>query len=186
MTQRPLRNGRLPHGNLRLYPDVLMPSLDDLASSHDDETPSTGTETQPPPHSSMEDVFFGSQKRIGSRATNPCYIAKVAAKVCAGIVKAWRLDDSDAEKMLAIDSSAWVRIKNEKWNGLFDEEQLMRISAVIALYKALHSCFNNDLADRWIKRPNTGSIFSGRKPIDIMIEGGLPAMLKTRRYLIAG
>ena len=170
----------------RSYPDVLMPSLDDLVSSHGDESPSMSTDTQLPPHSSKEDVFFGSQKRIGSRATNPYYIAKVAAKVCAGIIKTWKLDDSDAEKMLAIDSSAWVRIKNEKWDGLFYEEQLMRISAIIALYKALHSCFNNDLADRWIKRPNTGSIFSGRKPIDVMIEGGLPAMLKARRYLIAG
>lgn len=186
MTQRPLRNERLLRGNLESFPDVSMPSLDDLTSPHDAGSPFTGTETQQFSHTSSERISLDTQKRTEKRVTDPNYISKVAAKVCAGIIKDWKLDDTDAEKMLAVDSRTWMRIKNGKWIGVFDQEQLIRIGAIIGLYKALHSCFNDDLADRWVKRPNTGWIFSGHKPIDVMVEGGLPVMLETRRYLIAG
>ena len=61
----------------------------------------------------------------------------------------------------------------------------MRISAIVNLYGALHSCFNDDLANRWVKRPNKGLIFSGRKPVDAMIEGGLPVIMEIRCCIIA-
>ncbi len=140
---------------------------------------------QQPLHTGSGSFAFDSRDRAGDHIANPDYVAQVATEAYARIVEAWKLDDSDARKMLAVNHQTWMQIKNGKWSGLLNQEQLMRISAVIGLYKALHSCFNNDLADRWIKRPNTGWIFSGRKPVDVLIEGGLPAMVKTRRYIIA-
>ena len=111
------------------------------------------------------------------------YTAEVAAEVYALVVEAWKLDDSDAERLLDVDSETWMRIKNGKWSGLLDREQLMRISAIIGLHEALHSYFNEELANCWVKRPNTGAIFSGCKPLDVMIEGGLPVMIKARNYM---
>ena len=127
-----------------------------------------------------------SKDHVGEHIANPYYVAQVATETYALIVEAWKLDDSDARKMLDVNHQTWMQIKNGKWSGLLDQEQLMRVSAVIGLYKALHSCFRSDLADCWIKRPNTGRIFSGRKPVDVLIEGGLPTMLETRHYLIIG
>ena len=33
------------------------------------------------------------------------------------------------------------------------------------------------------KAVNTGPLFNGHSPVDLMIEGGIPVMLKVRRYL---
>ena len=109
-------------------------------------------------------------------------VAQVATEAYARIVEAWKIDDSVAREMISVDPQTWMQIKNGTWNGSLDQEQLMRISAVIGLYDALHSYFNDDLADRWVTMPNKGPMFSGRKPVDIMSDGGLPMMIKTRHY----
>jgi hypothetical protein len=44
---------------------------------------------------------------------------------------------------------------------------------------------NEPLADEWVTRPNTNEIFGKQRPVDFMMEGGLPAMLTTRRYIEA-
>lgn len=156
-----------------------IPSLDDAEQS-------LGGVTQPSSRTSPGSSVSDSEGYVRDYIANPDYVAQVATEAYARIVEAWKLDDLDARKMLDVDLDTWIQIKNETWSGVLNQQQLMRISAIIGLYKALHSCFNEDLADRWIKRPNTGWIFSGRKPVDVMIEGGLPVMMKTRRYIIAG
>ena len=176
MAQQLLRKERSPA-------NVLPSSPDNLKLSPGDWTSFIASLPQQSSHAGLVGIAFGSENYVGDPVKNPYYIARVATKVCAGIFKDWKLDDSDAEKMLAVDSRTWMRIKNGKWKGLLDHEVLVRISAIIGIYKALHSCFSDDLADRWIKRPNTGRIFSGRKPVDVMIEEGLPVMLETRHYL---
>ena len=110
-------------------------------------------------------------------------VARVAAEGCVQAVEAWGLIDSDAEKMLSVDHQTWMQVKSETWNGLFNQEQLTRIGVVIAIYDALHSYFGDYLADRWITLPRKGTLFSGRKPIEVMIEGGLPLMIETRNYV---
>lgn len=153
----------------------LKPSLDAV-------TPPIGTVTQRPSDISSKNVAPDSKGRPEDLFADT-YTAEVAAEVYALIVEAWKLGDSDAERLLDVDSKTWMRIKSGKWNGLLDREQLMRISAIIGLHEALHSCFNEELANRWVKRPNTGPMFSGRKPLDVMIEDGLPTMIKARDYM---
>ena len=110
-------------------------------------------------------------------------VTKVAAEGYVQAVEAWGLTDSDAEKILAVDYQTWMRIKGGTWNELFNQEQLTRIGVVIAIYDALHSYFGDYLADRWITLPHKGGMFSGRKPVEVMIEGGLPMMIETRNYV---
>ena len=110
-------------------------------------------------------------------------VTKVAAEGYVQAVEAWGLTDSDAEKILAVDYQTWMQIKDGTWNGLFNQEQLARIGVVIAIYDALHSYFGDYLADRWITLPHKGGMFSGRKPVEVMIEGGLPMMIETRNYV---
>ena len=132
----------------------------------------------------LDDQIESGYEGLGVSLTEDSpYVARVATETYTDIVKAWKLDDSDAKKLLDVETHTWIQIKSETWSWPLEKEQLMRISAIIGLHRALHSCFNKDLANRWVKRPNTGPIFSGRKPIDVMIEGGLAVMIKTRRYM---
>jgi antitoxin Xre/MbcA/ParS-like protein len=41
------------------------------------------------------------------------------------------------------------------------------------------------MADRWPQLPNKGPLFGNRRPIDAMIDGGIPRMLEVRRYIDA-
>ena len=75
-----------------------------------------------------------------------------------------------------------MQVKNGTWRGSFNQEQLTRISAIIGLHKALHSYLGEKMADRWVNLNNTEPIFSGCKPVDAMVEGGLPMMIETRDY----
>ena len=109
-------------------------------------------------------------------------VTQVAAEAYMEVVEAWQLTDQLASEMLAVNPLTWMQIKNGTWNGSFSQEQLTRISAIIGLHNALHSYFGEKMADRWVNLNNTEPIFSGRKPIDAMVEGGLPMMIETRDY----
>lgn len=112
-------------------------------------------------------------------------VANVAAKAYARIAAFWKLNNAEASELIAVSPRTWARIKTGDWVGTLKRDQLMRISAVTGLYKALHLYFSDDLADRWTGLNNSGPLFGGRTPIDFMVDGGLPAMLDTRNYVDA-
>ena len=109
----------------------------------------------------------------------------VATKAYVRLVGAWKLSNPIAGKLISVSSRTWARMKNGTWNGSLNQDQSMRLSAIIGLYKALHLYFGDNIADSWVTLPNKGPLFSGRKPVDVMIEGGLPMMMDTRNYVDA-
>ena len=112
-------------------------------------------------------------------------VAGVAAKAYARIADAWQLNNQHAAELIAVSPRTWARMKTGKWAGRLNRDQLMRVSAITGLYKALHLYFSDALADRWVNIRNTGPLFAGREPIEAMIEGGLPAIMDTRNYVDA-
>ncbi len=65
------------------------------------------------------------------------------------------------------------------------QDRLTRISLLLGIYAALHALHQGEVADLWPTLPNTNPIFAGRTPVQAMIDGGIPAMLATRRLLDA-
>lgn len=124
-------------------------------------------------------------ENVGLGAYDSDQIANVAAKAYARIAEAWTLNNSLAAELIAVSPRTWARIKTGDWTGTLKRDQLLRISAVTGLYKALHLYFSDALADRWVKLANTGPLFGGRAPSDVMVEGGLPAMIEIRDYVDA-
>lgn len=111
--------------------------------------------------------------------------ARVAAKAYARIAAAWGLSNQVAAELIAVSPRTWARMKTGEWTGRLNRDQLMRVSAITGLYKALHLYFSDALADRWVSLRNTGPLFAGREPIEAMIDGGLPAIMETRNYVDA-
>ena len=109
-------------------------------------------------------------------------------QACVRAIEAWGLTDSDARKILAVDHQTWMQIKSGKWKESLSREQLKRIATVTAIYNALYSCFGTE-ANRWAMHPNEIEMFHGRRPVDAMIEEGLPMMEKAQihtRNLLVG
>jgi hypothetical protein len=115
----------------------------------------------------------------------PAAINAVALKAYARVVDAWGLSVKEAAGLADMSESTWKRAKKPSFTGELTKDQLLRLSAVIGIYKSLDLYFSQPLSRHWITRQNTGPLFGGSRPIDSVIEGGLPQLLAVRTYLDA-
>jgi hypothetical protein len=98
----------------------------------------------------------------------------------------WRLSTKQAVTLLGEGSErTWFRIKAREWDGTLSQDSLTRVSALVGIYKGLHLLFSEQLADDWVRRPNSEEIFGGNSPLDFMTAEGIPAMIQTLGYVDA-
>lgn len=113
-------------------------------------------------------------------------LTPAALKAFVRIAKIWRLTDAEASVLAGVSSQqTWLRIKKGNWRGTLTQDNLMRVSAMIGIYTGLHRLYSERLADRWIRLANGGPLFRGRRPLDVIIFGGIPAAIDTRRHIDA-
>ncbi len=112
-------------------------------------------------------------------------LSEVALKAFKALAEQWSLSNAEAAALLGVSDSTWDRIKRNSWGQPLSQDQLTRASAAIGIYKGLHLLFADQMADRWPKLPNRGPVFQRKSPVEAMIEGGIPLMLETRRYIDA-
>lgn len=102
------------------------------------------------------------------------------------LAEIWRLTSTETCALLGdVSERTWFRMKKGEWTGSLSQDVLTRISATVGLFKALRLLFSEPLCDEWVRLPNNGSLYRGRRPLDVMIEGGIPAMLEVRRHIDA-
>jgi hypothetical protein len=102
------------------------------------------------------------------------------------LAEIWRLTSSEACGLLGdVSERTWFRMKKKEWPGVLSQDMLTRVSAVIGIFKGLRLLFSEPLSDEWIRLPNKGDLFAGRRPLDVMIEGGIPTMIEVRRHIDA-
>jgi uncharacterized protein (DUF2384 family) len=87
--------------------------------------------------------------------------------------------------LVGVSESTWDRIKAANWNQTLSQDQMMRVSALIGIFKGLHLLFADSMADRWVRLRNAGPLFSNLTPIDAMIERGIPGMIEIRQHVDA-
>lgn len=122
---------------------------------------------------------------VAERNREAAQINAVALKAYARVVETWGLKVQEAAGLADMSESTWKRAKKPGFAGELTKDQLLRLSAVIGIFKSLELYFSEPLARSWITRPNTGPLFGGRRPIDTAIEDGLPQILAIRTYLDA-
>lgn len=98
----------------------------------------------------------------------------------------WKLTAEQACALLGdVSERTWFRMKKGQWPGTLPQDALTRISALVGIFKGLRLIFSENLADEWVSLPNTGPLYGGRRPLDVMIEGGIPSLLLVRRHIDA-
>ena len=123
--------------------------------------------------------------QVAAKTRESAQINAVALKAYARIVDAWALNLRDAAGLADMSESTWKRAKKPDFAGELTKDQLLRLSAVIGIYKSLELYFADPLAKSWVTRPNAGPLFGGHRPVETAIEGGLPQILAIRTYLDA-
>lgn len=102
------------------------------------------------------------------------------------LAELWRLSSGEMCALLgSISERTWFRMKKGEWPGTLSQDEMTRVSALIGIFKGLRLLFSLPLADEWVRLPNKNPVFGGRRPLDAMIEGGIPAMLEVRRLVDA-
>ena len=71
----------------------------------------------------------------------------------------------------------------KNYKGLLSQDELTRISLLIGIFKALNILFSQKLANQWATRPNSNVMFNNVAPLQVLLRGGVPAMIGVRRLL---
>jgi hypothetical protein len=58
-----------------------------------------------------------------------------------------------------------------------------KLGMMIGIYRRLRIMYSERFAHAWVKLPNTNPLFGGKRPVDFMIEGGIPSMAKVASLL---
>jgi predicted DNA-binding protein (UPF0251 family) len=112
-------------------------------------------------------------------------LTPAALEALRGLARSWNLSSQEAADLLGVSVSTWDRIRAATWKQSLSQDQLMRVSAMVGIFKGLHLLFVDDMADRWMRLRNSGPLFLNLTPIEAMHQGGIPAMLEIRRYVDA-
>jgi Protein of unknown function (DUF2384) len=107
-----------------------------------------------------------------------------AMRTLLNIADAWSLNNDELRALLGWPpESTFYKYKSGQV-GTLAYDTLMRISLVLGIYKALHILYAEpDLADRWVKLPNSNPLFGGKPALSLMIEGGMDGLFQVRRLL---
>lgn len=128
----------------------------------------------PPPPPNLADA--GTRERLTGAAVD-------------GVVRLadiWHLTSGEVCALLGdVSERTWFRMKKGEWAGALSQDTLTRVSALIGIFKGLRLLFSESLSDEWVRLPNKGPLYGGRRPLDAMIEGGIPKMLEVRRHIDA-
>ncbi|MEW7009894.1 antitoxin Xre-like helix-turn-helix domain-containing protein [Lentilitoribacter sp. EG35] len=98
---------------------------------------------------------------------------------------AWDLTNAEAASLFDVPSATWSRMKAGSYKGVLDQDKVTRASLLIGLFKGLRLLFNGPLAYGWPKTNNNGPDFMGQSPVQVMIAGGIPAMMRARQHIDA-
>jgi uncharacterized protein (DUF2384 family) len=102
------------------------------------------------------------------------------------LAEIWRLTGPEVCALLGdVSERTWFRMKKGEWSGTLSQDTLTRVSALIGIFKGLRLLFSEPLSDEWVRLPNKGPLYGSRRPLDTLIEGGIPKMLEVRRHIDA-
>jgi hypothetical protein len=112
-------------------------------------------------------------------------LTPAALMAVRNLARAWKLTGTEAAALVGVSETTWDRIKAGAWRQTLSQDQMVRVSAMIGLFKGLHLLFADDMADRWVRLRNAGPLFANLTPVDAMVERGIPGMIEIRQHIDA-
>ncbi len=106
-------------------------------------------------------------------------------KAIVRTAEAWDLTNAEAAALFDVPVATWSRMKAGTYRGVLDQDKVTRASLMIGIFKGLRLLFIGPLTYGWPKLANTGPQFNGRSPVEVMIAGGIPAMMGVRQHIDA-
>ena len=118
-------------------------------------------------------------------ATTRSRLSRPAIEAFFAIVEKWDLRNEDGMALLGGTSHGRYYELKKNRTGMLSQDELTRISLLIGIFKALNILFDQKLANQWTSRPNSNPMFNDAPPLELLMRGGVPAMISVRRLLDA-
>lgn len=99
------------------------------------------------------------------------------------IAEFWNLKNEECMDLLGGISNGKLHSLKKSRKGSLTQDELTRVSCLIGIYKALNILFGQNLANQWVRRPNSNPMFNNASPLSLLIHGGIPALINVRRLL---
>jgi len=97
----------------------------------------------------------------------------------------WELRDESSRQLLGgISNGFFYQLKRNQRKTL-DQDKLTRVSLLLGIFRALNVLYERKLADSWVRLSNRNPMFQGATPLEYMIKGGVPALVRVRQLLDA-
>lgn len=117
-------------------------------------------------------------------------IGRAGFQAFLSISQKWKLKTDQQRVLLGdIPKSTYYKWKHHVdvcENFSLPKDSLERISYVLGIYKALHILLPNDeLANHWIHKNNSASLFNNSTALDKMLAGNVIDLADVRRFLDA-
>jgi len=102
------------------------------------------------------------------------------------IAEAWQLTNEEQRALLGWPPESTFYKYKAGAVAILPFDTLVRISLMLGIYKDLHILYPEpDLAERWVKLPNSNPLFGGAPALRFMTEGGMDGLHHVRRLLDA-
>lgn len=100
------------------------------------------------------------------------------------IAEKWKLPiDKVGELLGGVPRSTLYKMKSAA--GTLKQDELTRISYLVAIYKGLAILLPPEHANRWMTQPNDNFLFGGQAPVEYAIRNGIPGLQQIRSLLDA-
>jgi hypothetical protein len=109
-------------------------------------------------------------------------LGPAALRAITKIMHYWQVPDIESLQLLGLEPKTKIEDLDPE---RLSEEQFLRISYLIGIYKGLHMYWSKELANRWVGLRNTNTLFAGRSPLEYMAQGGVEALRNVRRMVDA-
>ena len=122
--------------------------------------------------------------QIQGKKLNSLGLSGPALRTFFNIAEAWELTTEEQRKLLGgMPRATYFRLRKDAEAAVLARDTLERISYILGIYKALQILLPEKAADKWIKNPNTASLFGGRPAIERMLAGNVVDLYQVRQYL---
>ncbi len=133
----------------------------------------------------IEEFRENIQDALRLSAEDPKF-RRVAGRAYVSLAGTWRFSHSQAARFLSIsedDYQAWL---GEDFDRL-GEVELEKISCLLGIYKYLGRLYSGqvDRIDKWLKRDNSGPLYSGRCPYELLVGADADIFHLVRRDVAA-
>lgn len=97
----------------------------------------------------------------------------------------WQLTDEQSADLLGVTEVTWIRFQSGHHDGFIAADIWKRAASLLSIHASLQVLLGRPQCHKWIQRPNLAPMFAGQSALNIMIDGGLPAIQRVREYLKA-